>query len=137
MNPKFVFDNVELAWAELHKINKFSNKYQVKLVNLSEPQVAKLKEHGVNVNADAEKKPDEGNFIICKSQYPIRAFDGQGEEIPEDIKVANGSRARVTLECYPWRMDPSKSSASIKRLVITDLIEYNEKGSIDGDLEVL
>lgn len=133
----FVFDNVELAWAELHKLNKFSNKYQVKLINLSEPQIAKLNSLGVDTHSDPVKKPDEGTYIVCKSQYPIRAFDNDGEEYSPEVLIANGSRAKVKLGAYPWRLDPTKASASIQRLQITDLIEYKSDADAEDDLEIL
>ena len=135
MKDVFVFDNVELAWAELHKLNKFRGKYQVKLVNLSDKQVAKLESLGIPTHSDPVKKPDEGTYIVCKSQYPIRAFH-QGKELSPEVLVSNGSKARVTLGSYPWKLDPSKASASIKNLDIIELIEYNAEGSDEG-LEVL
>lgn len=133
----FVFDNVELAWAELHKKNKFSDKYQVKLVNLSDAQVAKLNSLGVDTHSDPVKKPDEGTYIVCKSQYPIRAFDNDGEELAPEVLVANGSKAKVKLGVYPWRLDPQKGSASIQRLQVTDLIEYKSAENAEDDLEIL
>lgn len=133
----FVFDNVELAWAELHKKNKYTDKYQVKLVNLSDAQVAKLNSLGVDTYSDPVKKPDQGTYIVCKSQYPIRAFDNDGEEYAPEVLVANGSKAKVKLGAYPWRLDPSKASTSVIRLQITDLIEYKSAENAEDDLEIL
>lgn len=126
----------EIKWAFLHKPNeKAGNKYTVDLCNLSDRAVEALQKRGVKVN----HKEGSGNFITCKSKHPIRAYDDGGAEIDADVKVGNGSKGICTLDFYEWTYLGKKGwSASVKKLVITDLIEYKsaadrEEFAIDLD----
>lgn len=112
----------EIKWAFLSKPNeKAGNKYTVDLCNLSDRAVEALQKRGVKVNY----KDGSGHFITCKSQHPIRAFDDGGAEIDPSVKVGNGSKGVCTLDFYDWTYMGKKGwSASVKKLVITDLIEY-------------
>ena len=51
-------------WCERNKLNKYSNKYQVQLGNLSEKAVEAIEEMGI---APSNKGDDRGFFITMKS----------------------------------------------------------------------
>ena len=135
----FKFTNVDLFWSNLKETNQLSGKYQVDLCNLTDPQVQRLEEEGIQVRT---KNDDRGYFVTSKSRFPITPFDKNGEEI--HAKIANGSKADVLINPYDWTqpMTGKKGrSAGIAKLVITDLKEYHADGVEEigdgADIEVL
>lgn len=124
----------DIMWAQLDKPNDLSNKYQVNLCNLSDAAVQALEDMGITV---AEKE-GQGRFITCKSSQPIKAFDADGDEIV-GVKVGNGSKAKAVINSYEWKYKNKKGvSPSLRKLVITDLVEYGggNTAALDDD-EVL
>lgn len=124
----------DVMWAQLDKVNEMSGKYQVNLCNLSDAAVLALEELGIAV---AEKE-GQGRFITCKSANPIKAFDADGDEIV-GVKVGNGSKAKAVINPYEWKYKNKKGvSPSLRKLVITELIEYGggNNANLDDD-EVL
>jgi hypothetical protein len=124
----------DIMWAQLDKVNEMSGKFQVDLCNLSDAAVAALEEMGITV----PEKEGRGKYITCKSANPIKAFDNDGDEIV-GVKVGNGSKAKAIITAYEWKYKNKKGvSPSIRKLVITDLIEYGSGGAVDlSDDEVL
>ena len=121
-------------WAQLDKINEMSGKYQVNICNLSDAAVAALEEMGLSVSSDADKKPDMGNYITCKSEKPIKAYDPDGDEITE--LVGNASKCKALIGTYAWTYKNKKGlSPSLAKLVITDLVEYAAGGALNADDE--
>ena len=125
----------DIYWAQLSKINEMSGAYQVNLCNLSDAAAEALEEMGLSVNQDSEKKADMGKYITCKSKNkPMKAFDVDGDEITEDI--GNGSKAKALVGTYSWTYKNKKGvSASLIKLVVTDLVEYEGGGGISADDE--
>lgn len=134
----------DIYWAFTSKPNDMSGKYQVNLCNLSDSACAALADMGIDVadasdavNADGE--PDEnkramGKYITCKSNSPIWTFDADGDRLTEDVKIGNGSKAKALIRPYDWKYKNKKgTSASCRRLMITDLVEYESAG--DGGLD--
>jgi hypothetical protein len=114
-----------LMWAFLSKANDMSEKFQVELTNLSEQAVDRLEGIGLSVHVNPEK-PEKGFYITCKSAKPIKAFDSDGDEIPPAVLIGNGSKATVVVSGYDWTYKGKKGrSASIRKLIVTDLIEYS------------
>lgn len=127
----------DIYWAQLSKKNEMSDAYQVNLCNLSDAAVKALEDMGISVQENAEKKPEMGKYITCKSQKPIKAYDEDGQEIDSDIAIGNGSKAKVMVSPYEWSYKNKKGiSPSLAKLVITDLIEYanNDLGNDDEDV---
>ena len=121
----------DIMWAQLDKPNEMSGKFQVNLCNLSDAAVAALEEMGIV----APEKEGQGKYITCKSAKPIKAFDSDGDEII-GVKVGNGSKAKAIVTAYEWKYKNKKGvSPSLRKLVITDLIEYGDAGSVDLDDE--
>lgn len=110
----------DIMWAFLTKQNEMSGKYQVDLCNLSDAAVAALEKTGLEVR----NKEGKGNFVTCKSNHPIYAYDDGGTQIDGSI-VGNGSKAAALVETYAWKFKGKQGvGAGIKKLVITDLKEY-------------
>lgn len=124
----------DVYWASLNRKNEMADAYTVDLCNLSDKAVAALEDMGISVQENAEKKPEQGRYITCKSQRPIKAFDTDNEEIVED--VGNGSKAICMIGSYAWTYKNKKGvSPSLAKLVITDLVEYASGGNISADDE--
>jgi hypothetical protein len=150
MSNETVKINSTIMWAFLDKKDTSFNpeetaKYQVDLCFLSEAAVAKLESIGVNVR----EKQDKGSFITCKSKYVINAYDtdgntlvgsdrDSGKALEGNVKVGNGSTATATLSTYGYTTPAGKkgTNATIKRLCITDLIEFVSEGSVDEDADM-
>ena len=117
----------DVYWASLNRKNELSDAYMVDLCNLSDKAVAALEDMGISVQENAEKKPEQGRYITCKSQRPIKAFDTDNDEIDED--VGNGSKAICMIGAYQWTFKAKRGvSASLAKLVITDLIAFAGAG---------
>jgi hypothetical protein len=99
----------DIYWAQLNRKNEMSDAYQVNLCNLSDKAVAALEDMGISIQENAEKKPEMGKYITCKSQKPIKAFDTDGVDIIEDI--GNGSKAVCMISAYSWTYKNKKVSA--------------------------
>lgn len=130
-NTKPAVIKATLYWANLTTENEESGKYQVDLGNLSEAAVDKLEEMGLEVNY----KEDRGDYITCKSTRPIRALDAETKEDIAHIGVGNGTKAVAAVGTYEWTYKKKKGvSASLKRLTITDLVQYGGDDVDDFDM---
>lgn len=113
----------KLLWPSLARVNDQSGKYQVDLTELSD----KAKEALKNMGLEIRNKEGKGDFITCKSTYPIAAYDDGGAEIDGTI-VGNGTEAVVFVSYYDWKSRTgSGRSASCSRMVVTELVEYTGK----------
>jgi len=118
-----------LYWVERNKLNKFSNKYQVQLGNLSDKAVEAIEEMGI---APSNKGDDRGFFITMKSNNPMRLTDENGVEIPEDVLIANGSEAIAVVGYYDWSVGTGRSPSMIK-MKVTNLIEYADNSVSEAE----
>lgn len=124
----------DVYWACLNRKNELADAYTVDLCNLSDKAVAALEDMGISIQENAEKKPEQGKYITCKSQRPIKAFDTDGDEINED--VGNGSKAVCMIGAYQWSFKAKKGvSPSLAKLVITDLVVFAGGATISADDE--
>lgn len=124
----------DIFWAQHNKINDMSGKYQINLCNLSDAAVEALEGMGISVATGEDKKADMGRYITCKSEKPIKVFDTDGDEITEAI--GNGSKGKAMIGSYSWTYKNKKGiSPSLKKLVITELVEYSAAGGLDADDE--
>ena len=109
----------DIMWAYLDKVNDMSGKFQVDLCNLSDKAADALQDIGLEVKF----KDGKGKYITCKSTRPIYAFDDGGSQI--DVQVGNGSKGVALVGTYSWAYQKKKGvSPALKRLVITDMLEY-------------
>ncbi len=111
-----------MYWGERNKLNKYSNKDQVQLGNLSDKAVEAIEEMGI---APSNKGDERGFFITMKSNNPMRLTDADGVEIPEDVLISNGSEAVAVVGYYDWSVGRVVSPSMIK-MKITNLIEYTD-----------
>jgi hypothetical protein len=124
----------DLFWASLNEKNKYSEKYQVDLCNLSKDAIKTLMDMGINVKNDANK-PDQGFFVTAKSKlYPILAVDEKGS--PINVKVANGSKGVALIKPYSYNVGGKKGvGVGISKIIIKELIEYKPQGVNLADIE--
>lgn len=127
--------NATIMYAALTTKNDLSDKYQVDLCELSPTAVRKLEEMGVKVNNNPDK-PEKGDFITCRSQRPIFAYDTDGNALDGSI-VGNGSKAAASIGTYEWNNKFGKgTSPTLGRLVVTELEIYDgDAGGGDVDLD--
>ena len=107
-------------WCERNKLNKYSNKYQVQLGNLSDKAVEAIEEMGI---APSNKGDERGFFITMKSTRPMKLTDEEGNEIPQEVLIGNGSKAVAVVGYYDWKKGVGRSPSMIK-MKVTDLVEY-------------
>ena len=128
--------NADVYWAQLNKVNDMSGKYQVNLCNLSDKAASALEEMGLAIQEGTDKKAEMGKYVTCKSNRPIRAYDTDGEVI--DMLIGNKSQCKALVSSYEWSYKNKKGiSPSLKKLVITDLIEYASGNDLSADEEAL
>ena len=124
----------DVFWCQHNKVNDMSGKFQLNLCNLSDAAVEALEEMGISVQTGEDKKADMGRYITCKSEKPMRVFDTENDEITEAI--GNGSKAKALVSSYSWTYKNKKGvSPSLKKLVVTDLVEYAATSGISADDE--
>lgn len=111
----------DIYWAFTNKPAEMSGKYEVTLGNLSEAAVTNLTGMGIEVRF-REDKPEQGNFIVCKSTMPIEVVDAAG--VPITAMIGNGSKAIAKVGAYEWTFKNKKgTSPSLRdRLVVTELV---------------
>jgi hypothetical protein len=124
----------DVYWCQHNKVNDMSGKFQLNLCNLSDAAVEALEDMGISVQTGEDKKADMGKYITCKSEKAIRVFDTDNDEITEAI--GNGSKGKALVSTYSWTYKNKKGiSPSLKKLVITDLVEYSAASGIDANDE--
>jgi hypothetical protein len=116
-------------WCERSKLNKFSNKYQVQLGNLSEKAIEAIEEMGI---APSNKGDEREFFITMKSKNPMRLTDENGVEIPEDVLIGNGSQAVAVVGYYDWSVGTGRSPSMIK-MKVTELVEYTDNSISEAE----
>ena len=77
-----------LYWVERNKLNKYSDKYQIVLGNLSDKAVEALDNMGI---VAANKGDEKDYFITMKSKNPMRVTD---EQRSEERRVGKECRSR-------------------------------------------
>jgi len=124
----------DVFWCQHNKVNDMSGKFQLNLCNLSDAAVEALEDMGISVQTGEDKKADMGRYITCKSEKAIRVFDTDNDEITEAI--GNGSKGKALVSSYSWTYKNKKGvSPSLKKLVITDWVEYASATGIDANDE--
>lgn len=128
----------DIFWAFTDRRNEMSDKYQVDLCNLSEAAVKALESMGIECRSN-NKAPEKGMFITCKSNNPIKTYDTDGQQLtghppmedgtasPASIQIGNGSAGIALVGFYEWSYkNKAGVSPSLRKLVVTDLIKYED-----------
>ena len=119
----------DILWAYTNKVSEMSGKYEISLCNLSDAAVTNLKGMGIEVRF-REDKPEQGNFIKCKSVLPIELLDTSGNKL--DVVLGNGSKGIATISPYEWTWkNKSGISPSLKKLIVTEVVRFGDEGSDD------
>lgn len=120
---KFVRFKAEIYWANLERLGEQSGKYEFNACNLNDKTVEALENLGLEVKMK-EKNPEMGRYVTFRSKRPIPAYDEDGDRLDGSL-VGNESEAIITAGAYDWEFKGKKgTSATCKKLVITDLKEY-------------
>ena len=114
-------------WMKEHnkKFNEDNTKYECTLGTLSDKACEALKGLGIVI----KNKDTMGNYIVGKSKFVFEPVDEEGN--PVDInKIGNGTKVTALVSSYRHKMSAKYGAApSIKKLIVTDLKEYNPSGS--------
>lgn len=123
-----------VMWAFLTEKNEMSNAYQVDLCDLSQAAINALSDMGI----EAKHKEEKGFYITCKSKnFPIDAQYSDGERLREGVRLGNGSKVTAIVSPYQWTFKNKKGvSASCKKLIINELIEYKKNSNDDDALDI-
>lgn len=103
------------------QVNQMSGKYQVDIGQLSVAAQAALEDLGL----DIKNKDTQGAHVTCKSKFPIRLYDEEGNEI--EFPLANGSQGVFKLSTYEYTSPQGQKGVSPKliRATITEAVEYS------------
>ena len=122
--------------SDMVKFNQFteaSGKYVAQLGQLSDKDVAALRDVGIPVGNNDTK----GLHINCKSKHKQKAFNEFGDEI-DPMTIGNGSKFTAVVRPYEWSFGKKKGiSASLLKLTITELKVYEPAASNDEDDDIL
>lgn len=117
-----------IAFPNLEREDSMASKYTVQLANLSDAAVEKLEELGIKVSFKDGDKYERGNFITCKSKFPIIPKDVDGNSFEGMTeRVGYGSVVRAALKPVEWKMGGrSGVSPRLQFMVIDRLVEPEE-----------
>jgi len=123
----------ELFWSKWMKalntkFNEANNKYECTIGKISDGDAAKLTALGIKVK---NKGNEMGNFIVCKSTYPIKALDTSLNPLDSD-EFGNGTKVTAVVSSYTHRMSAMHGNApSLKNLMVTEVVTYTPP--VDAD----
>jgi hypothetical protein len=118
-----------------------TGKYGVQLANLSGPAVEKLEELGITIKSKADDKYERGQFIECKSKFPMDnsgkypvLFEADGKTHFEGhtSSIGYGTVVRATIRPYPTQdgAKPSLVKMAIEELVTPEVETSDEEGEV-------
>lgn len=113
-----------IAFPSFETPDRFSEKFQVDIGNLSPAAVEKLEELGVDVKSVDDDTYGRGSYIRCRSKWPIVPVDASGNSFEGATNtIGYGSVARVTIKPYPYSIGgKSGVSPKITTIVIEELV---------------
>jgi hypothetical protein len=108
-------------------------RYGMDIGQLSEKAVQKLQDDAM---LDVKHKELQQYFVTCKSNYPIKVVDPEGNEITG--KIGNGSECVAIIDPYSYNYKGKKGvSAGVKEVVVTNLVEYNPGTTSNAELAAM
>lgn len=113
------------------RFDEDNNKYQVTLGNLSVAACEALKGMGIKI----KEKEIPGRHVTGKSIYAFKFFDEDGNEIPNE-RIGNGTEVIALVTAYNHKLSKMHGAApSVKKLIVTKLMEYNpERATEEEDI---
>ena len=119
----------EVFWSR-HSEPYDDGRYGMDIGQLSEKAVQKLQEEAM---LDVKHKDLQQFYVTCKSNYPIRVLDTEGNTISS--KIGNGSKCVAIIDPYAYNYKGKKGvSAGVKEVVVTDLVAYNPGSTSNAEL---
>ena len=109
-------------------------RYGVDIGQLSEAAVEKLQDDAM---LDVKHKDTQQFYVTCKSNFPIKMVDSEGNDI--EGKIGNGSECVAIIDPYTYNYKGKKGvSAGLRgQVVVTNLIHYDAPQANDAELEAL
>ena len=124
-----------LFWANLTTENDMSGKYQVDLGLLDADAVKTIKSWGVPVKhdeGDGDKKPNKGDFVTAKSNYPVKVVFKAGVEQVDPTAIGNETVAKVKINPYDWKFkNKTGTSLGVSKLQVVQLNKYTPDDNDD------
>jgi hypothetical protein len=114
-----------LYYPSLYEVNEMSQKYEVTLGNLHSDTVEELENGGVTVRTGEGKKEDFESFIVARSKFPIKVLDAAGNPWNPDVRIGNGTYAKVSIHTYDYNYKGKKGvGIGLNALMVLELQEY-------------
>jgi hypothetical protein len=111
-----------------------NTRFQCTIGNISEAAAAALKEVDIRVKQHEEKG---GNYIQSKSKFVFDGFDLEGNKI-EATKIGSGTEVEALITPFRHKLSAKHgASPTVKRLIITKLVEYDPKAAVRDESEAL
>lgn len=115
------------------RFDEDNNKFQLCLGNLSEAAADALSSMGIKI----KNKEIPGKHITGKSLYAFKFQDEEGNEIPAE-RIGNGTEVVALVTAYNHKLSKMHGAApSIKKVIVTNLKEYNPERATEEDDVVL
>lgn len=123
----------QVFWAR-HDEPYEDGRYGIDIGRLSEKAVTKLQEEGM---LDVKHKELQEFYVTCKSNYPIKVVDAQGN--PIEGKIGNGSDCVAIIDPYRYNYQGKKGvSAGLRgQVVVTELVHYEAPVVVDEEMDAL
>lgn len=116
---------------EFNQYTEASQKYVAQIGKLSDAAVKALTDMGIHVGENELK----GKNISCKSNYKHTVVDENGNEI-DPKTIGNGSKCVALVGTYQWKFGKKSGlAASLKKLIVTDLIKYTPAENKEEELD--
>lgn len=116
-----------------------TGKYGVQLANLSAPAVEKLEELGIEVKTKPDDKYERGQFLECKSQFPINnegkyamLFEADRKTKFEGSPSQIGYGSVVLATIRPFQGKDGVVRPSLVKLAVEELVEPEVTAADDG-----
>lgn len=123
----------DVFYAFTDRANQMSGKYQIDLGNLSVAAQAALENLGLNIR----QKETQGDFITCKSKFPIVLLGN--DNAPIEVAIGNGSKGVFKVSYYNYKTPQGQKGVAARLLSgrITELVEYvaSDADITDDDLD--
>ena len=112
-------------------VDSMSKKYQINCTQLEADAVKKLKAIGLNVREDSKDEKD-GCFIIPKNgKFPPEVVDNEGNPLPPEARIGNGSKVRVLLTPYEYDAPHGSGIAcGIGGVRVVEMVEFSGSGGV-------
>jgi len=115
-----------LFWNHIAAKSPDSGKYEVSVGFLTDESVALLTDLGVSVKVKKDDaKVDQGQYVTCKSNFPIKAKFLKASDEIDIATLGNGSKIKVKGTPYPWTYQSKKGiNFGANAVLVLEAVEY-------------